>query len=160
MLELHFIHTEGCTGFSNFNPNDEVHNAELYGHEILGDLNSGANAYIDWNMLLDHNGGPNHKHNYCNSPIMLNSNNSDYIKNLTFYYIGHFSRYIKPEAKRIAFSKYTDNIEVTAFKNSDNSIAIVLMNKTNSNYEYNLCIEDIVIHDNLDSHTIVSYLIK
>ncbi len=154
------IHTEGCTGFSNFNPTHEVHNAEIYGHEIIGDLNSGTNAYIDWNILLDNKGGPNHKKNFCNSPIMLNSNKLDYIKNLTFYYIGHFSKYIKPGAKRIAFSKYTDNIEVTSFINIDNSIAIVLMNKTDSNYEYNLCINDIVIHDNLDSHAIVSYLIK
>ena len=54
------IHTEGCTGYSKFNPNDEVKNAEIYGHDILGDLNSGINAYIDWNMVLDNKGGPNH----------------------------------------------------------------------------------------------------
>lgn len=153
------IHTEGCTGYSGFNPNDEVKNAEIYGHEILGDLNSGTNAYIDWNIMLDNKGGPNHKNNYCNSPIMLNSNNSDYIKNLTFYYIGHFSKYIFPNSKRIAYSKYTDKIEVTAFKNPNNSIAIVLMNKNDFNYEYNLCINDFIIHDNLDKHAIVSYLI-
>ena len=45
------IHTEGCTGYSKFNPNDEVHNGEIYGHDILGDLNAGANAYIDWNLV-------------------------------------------------------------------------------------------------------------
>lgn len=154
------IHTEGCTGYSKFNPNDEVKNAEIYGHDILGDLNSGINAYIDWNMVLDNKGGPNHKLNYCNSPIMINKENNDYIKNLTFYYIGHFSKYIYPGAKRIAFSKFTNNIEVTAFKNPDTSIAIVLLNRNDFNVEYNLCINDIVMHDNLDSHAIVSYLLK
>ncbi len=154
------IHTEGCTGYSKFNPNDEVKNAEIYGHDILGDLNAGTNGYIDWNMILNNKGGPNHKRNYCNSPIMINKDNNDYIKNLTFYYIGHFSKYIKPGARRIAFSRYTESIEVTAFKNTDESIAIVLLNRRNTNKEYNLCIGDKVIHDNLDSHAIVTYLIK
>ena len=91
---------------------------------------------------------------------MLSQNKDNYIKNLTFYYIGHFSRFIKPNSKRIAFSKYTDIIELTAFKNTDNSIAIVLMNKNDLNKEYNLCIDNIVLHDNLDSHAIVTYIIK
>lgn len=154
------IHTEGCTGFSNFNSKDELHNAELYAHDILGDLNHGTNAYIDWNLILDHNGGPNHKSNYCNSPIMLNKQNNDYIKTLTYYYIGQFSKFIKPNAVRIGFSKFTDEIEVTGFKNKDNSIAVILFNKNDYNKEYNLCISDKVIHDNLDKHAIVSYLIE
>ena len=111
-----------------------------------------------WYLIIKD--GPNHKNNFCNSPIMINKKKSDYIKNLTFYYIGHFSKYIKPGAKRIAFSKYTDNIELTAFKNTDNSIAIVLLNRNNFNIEYNICLNNIVIHDNLDSHTIITYLIK
>ena len=154
------IHTEGCTGYSKFNPNDEVKNAEIYGHDILGDLNAGINAYIDWNMVLDNKGGPNHKLNFCNSPIMLNKDATNYIKNLSFYYISHFSKYIKSGAKRIGFSRYTNNIEVTAFKNLDNSIAIILLNRNDFNQEYNLCIGDFYVHDNLDSHAIVSYLIK
>lgn len=154
------IHTEGCTGFSNFKKEDEVKNAEIYAHDILGDLNSGINSYIDWNLILDNNGGPNHKKNYCNSPIMLNKEKTDYIRMLSFYYIKHFSNLIMPGAKRIAFSKYTDKIEVTSFINPDDSIVVVLLNRNNFNMEYNLCIDNDLIHDNLDSHAIVSYLIK
>ena len=69
------FHTEGCTGFSKFRQEDEIYNAEIYGHNILGNLNAGINGYIDWNILLDSKGGPNHKRNYCNSPVMLNSEN-------------------------------------------------------------------------------------
>ena len=50
------FHTEICTGFSNFNPNEELKNAEYYAHDILGDLNSGINAYFDWNLILNHKG--------------------------------------------------------------------------------------------------------
>lgn len=154
------IHTEGCTGYSKFSPNDEVKNAEIYAHDILGDLNSGINGYIDWNMCLNYKGGPNHKKNFCNSPIMVNNEKNDYIKNLSFYYIKHFSHFIKPSATKLGFSRYTDNIEITAFENNDNSIVIVLLNKNNFNKEYNLVINNEVIHDNLDSNAIVTYLIK
>ena len=154
------FHTEGCTGYSKFNPKEEVKNAEIYGHDILGDLNSGIHAFIDWNLILDNKGGPNHKLNYCNSPVMINKEKDDYIKNLTFYYIGHFSKFIQTGAKRIAFSKYTSDIEITSFINPDNSIAVVLMNRNDFNKEYNLVIKNNIIHDNLDSHAIVTYLIK
>lgn len=154
------IHTEGCTGYSNFKEKDELFNAELYANEIIGDFNSGVNAFIDWNMVLDYNGGPNHKLNFCNSPIMINKKNNDYIKTPSFYYISHFAKYIKPGAKRIHLSTFTDNIELISFKNLDNSVIIVLLNRNNFNIEYNLCYKNYSLHDNLDSHCIVTFIIN
>lgn len=154
------IHTEGCTGYSKFKPQDELFNAQMYANEIIGDLNSGVNGFIDWNIVLDYKGGPNHKNNYCNAPIMINKNNSDYIKTPSFYYIAHFSKYIKSGAKRIAFSRFTEDINLTAFKNPDNSIIIVLLNKNSYNIEYNLCIQNQTFHDNLDSNAIVTFIIS
>ena len=154
------IHTEMCTGYSGFKQCDEIPNAELYAHEIIGDLNSGTNGFIDWNIMLDHEGGPNHKDNFCNSPVMLNSDSSDYIKNLTFTYIGQFSKFIRVGAERIAYSSYTDKLEITSFKNLDNSIAIVIMNKYDWNIDYNLCIEDKLIHDTIESHSIITLMIE
>lgn len=154
------IHTEGCTGYSSFREQDDLNNAEIYAHDIIGDLNHYSNAYIDWNLMLDKKGGPNHVKNYCDSPIMRKEDDASYIKKLAYYYIGHFSHFIKPEAKRIANSKYTSNIEVTSFENDDGSIVIVLFNRTGNQYQYNILMNDIYIHDNLDSHAIVTYLIK
>ncbi len=151
------IHSEGCTGYSNFRQEDEIKNAEIYAHDIIGDLNNGTNAYIDWNILLDNNGGPNHKKNYCNSPIMLNENNSDYIKNLTYTYIKHFSHLIKPNAKRIDILNPNKDIEITAFKNIDNSIAIIILNRTNNNINFNISIKDTCFSDNINSKSIISY---
>lgn len=151
--------TEGCTGYSNFNSNDEIKNAEIYAHDILGNLNAGANGQIDWNMFLDYRGGPNHKQNYCNSPIMINKNNTNYIKNLTYYYIGHFSKYIKPGARRIAYSKYTDKIEVTCFKNNDNSIIVVLLNRTDYTQLYNIYINNMIYNDEINPHSIITFKI-
>ena len=154
------IHSEGCTGYSEFKQCDEIPNAELYAHEIIGDLNSGANGFIDWNIMLDHDGGPNHKKNFCNSPAMLNEDSSDYIKNLSFSYIEHFSKFIQVGAEKIEYSKYTDKLELTAFKNPDNSIVVVIMNKYDWNIDYNLWINDKLIHDSVESHSIVTLTIN
>lgn len=154
------IHTEGCTGYSNFKTADELFNAELYASEIIGDFNHSVNGFIDWNMVLEYNGGPNHKQNYCNSPIMINKKKNAFIKTPSFYYIGHFSKFLEPGAKRIHISKFSDKIQVTAFQNLDNSVMIVLLNKNNFNIEYNLCYKDYYFHDNLDSHAIVTFVIN
>ena len=154
------LHTEGCTGYSNFKLEDEIPNANYYAHDILWDLNYGSNGYIDWNLMLDNVGGPNHKKNYCNSPIMLNSDETDYIKNLTYYYIGHFSKFIQVGAKRIAHSKYTDSIEVTSFINPDDTITVIILNRCHFSVEYNICINDKLIHDSIDGNSIVTYVFE
>ena len=149
------FHTEGCCGF-----NTENFYAYEYAYDILSDLNAGANGFVDWNILLDSKGGPNHKKNYCNSPVMLNNDNSDYIKHSSFYFIGHFSKYIKPGAVRIGFSKYTNTLEMTAFKNPDSSIVVIMLNRSYENIDFNLCLNDFVFKDCLEGRSIASYLIK
>ena len=132
----------------------------MYANEIIGDLNSGTNAFIDWNLVLEYNGGPNHKHNFCNSPIMINKNKDGYIKTPSFYYIAQFSKYIKPGARRVHLSLFSDDIESTAFKNVDGTIVVVLLNKKKHNIEYNFKYNNCVFHDNLDSHAIVTLVIS
>ena len=153
------IHTEGCTGYSKFKPKDELFNAELYASEIIGDLNSYTNAFIDWNLVLDYKGGPNHKRNYCNSPIMINKDKTGYIKTPSFFYIGQFSKYIKPGATRININSDYEDINITAFENIDKSIVVVLLNKNDYNIEYDFCYKGYYFHDNLDSHAIVTLII-
>lgn len=153
------IHTEGCTGFSIKRKSRQIPNAEIYAHDIIGDLNSGANAYIDWNILLDSMGGPNHVFNYCNSPVMSNLFGNKYIKNASYYYIGHFSKYIKRGAKRIAFSKFTDKLEMSAFQNYDNTIVIVIMNRTENKESFSLVLNDKCYKDKIEKHSIITYII-
>lgn len=148
------IHTEGCAGFSK----DHFHE-NGYAKDIIEDFNNGTNAYIDWNVLLDNKGGPNHKFNYCNSPIMLNEDNSDYVKTLAYYYIGHFSKTVQVGARRIAFSKYTSDIAITAFKNPDNTTAVIILNNSGHDVKYNLCMDNIMFKDSICANSIVSYLI-
>lgn len=111
---------------------------ERYGHNMIGDLNNWTVGWTDWNMLLDETGGPNHVGNYCDAPIIADTRTGTVIYESSYYYIGHFSRFVCTGAKRIGFSKYTDQLEVTAFKNSDGSIAVIIMNREEKEIPFNL----------------------
>ncbi len=124
------IFTEGCVEYSRFADSSEVAKAEMYAHDILGNLLAGTNGYLDWNLLLDELGGPNHVKNYCAAPMMCDTTKGTVEKRLSYYYIGHFSRYIRRGAVRLATTRFTDKIEAVAFENPDGSRVTVLMNRT------------------------------
>ena len=90
---------------------------------------------------------------------MLNENASDYKKLLSYYYIGQCSKVIKPHSKRIGFSKYNHNINMTAFKNIDGSIAVCMFNTENHDINFNICINNVTFKDTLEHQSFISYLI-
>ena len=149
------FHTEGCVGFSHFRPEDEIKNAEMYAHDIIGDLNAGVTAYIDWNILLDNNGGPNHKNNFCNAPSMLKDNG--YYNNLCYYYIQHFAKYIKPNSSRINLEN-NSNVEAVSFKNNGSTV-VILLNKNDEDSNVSLNVEDQIYKIKVKKHSIVSAII-
>ena len=104
-------------------------------------------------------GGPNHVYNNCNSPVMANFSGKDYKKNASYYYIGHFSKFIKRNARRIAFSKFTSNLEVTTFQNFDEAIVVVIMNRTEKTEKFTMVINNKCYSDNIEKHSIITYVI-
>ncbi|RLQ94025.1 glycoside hydrolase family 30 protein [Falsibacillus albus] len=124
------IFTEGCVEYSRFSEAGQLENAQMYAYDIIGNINAGMNAFIDWNIILNKEGGPNHVNNFCDAPIMCDTDNDIIQENLSYTYIGHFSRYIEPGAKRIASTKYTDKLDVVSMKNPNGSIVIVLLNRS------------------------------
>lgn len=127
--EKKIFFTEGCVEYSRFGDSGEVQKAEMYAHDILGDFSAGIDAFLDWNLLLDEKGGPNHVGNFCAAPMMLAADGG-VEKRLSYYYIGHFSRYIDKGAVRVLNSTYTTDIETVSFLNPDGSRVVVLLNRT------------------------------
>ncbi|MHC4961995.1 MAG: glycoside hydrolase family 30 protein [Planctomycetota bacterium] len=111
---------------------------ERYAHDIIGDLNNWTVGWVDWNMVLDERGGPNHVDNLCDAPVIADTTRNDVYYQNSFYYLGHFSKYIRPGAVRVGSSATNEALEVTAFKNPDNSIAVVVMNRTDEAINFNL----------------------
>ena len=125
------VFSEGCDAFSAGDPSRELPHAEHYAHEIVGDLAAGANGIIDWNILLDAKGGPNHVGNFCDAPIMYDTATGHMNVRLPFYYLGHFSRFVSPGALRVLATSFTTDLETCAFANPDGSYALVVLNRTN-----------------------------
>ena len=119
--------TEGCVEYSRFREASGPEKARGYAHDIIGNLENGANASLDWNLLLDEKGGPNHAGNYCEAPVMLRG--GSFVKNPTYYAIGHFSRYICPGAVRLNHSVYDSRLECVAFRNPDGGRVAVILNR-------------------------------
>ena len=123
------LFSEGCIEYSRFDADNQLENAQLYAHDMIGNFNAGMNAFIDWNIALDQNGGPNHARNYCEAPIICDTERGILQKRLSFYYIEHFSRYIQPGAVRIATTQFTSKLEITAFRNPNQLLVLVMLNR-------------------------------
>ncbi len=130
--------TEGCVEYSILAGAGDVHNAEMYAHQMMGNLKGGCNAIIDWNLMVDYEGGPNHVGNFCDAPIKANKSGDDYEKKLSYYYIGHFSRHIKEGADLIWSTSYTDEIDSAAFANPDGERVVVILNKSDKEIPVNI----------------------
>ena len=126
--DLTLITSESCIEYRFYDAEDELGNCARLAHELMGDLNHGINAFYDWNILLDEQGGPNHAGNWCYAAFMYDRTENKLNKNLLQKYYWHFSHFIKPGAVRIGLTKYSDKLEATAFRNPDGSIAVVLFN--------------------------------
>ncbi|MFP3360219.1 glucosylceramidase, partial [Planococcus sp. SIMBA_143] len=91
--DKHLIFTEGC--IEGGVQLGAWHTGERYARNIIGDLNNYLEAWIDWNIVLNEEGGPNHVGNYCDAPVIVDTKTGEVHYNSSFYYIGHFSKYVK-----------------------------------------------------------------
>ncbi len=101
-----------------------------YARDIIGCLNNWVDGWIDWNMVLDKQGGPNWFKNWCVAPVIVDADNDEVYFTPIYYVMAHFSRFIRPGAKRIGVESSDNGLLVTAAKNPDGTIAIVVFNES------------------------------
>jgi glucosylceramidase len=138
--DKNLIFTEGCVEKFGLDRVNDWKLGEKYGYSMLNDFNSGTVAWTDWNILLDETGGPNHVGNFCFAPIHADIKTGKLIYTNSYYYIGHFSKFIKSGAKRIAASSNRDKLQTTAFINPDGKIAAIVLNTSDEKLAFKLCI--------------------
>ncbi|MDB4086051.1 glycosyl hydrolase family 30 [Flavobacteriaceae bacterium] len=109
-----------------------------YSRDIIGSLNNWVDGWVDWNMILDTQGGPNWVNNWCVAPIIVDPSKDEIYYTPLYYVMTHFSKYIRPGAEIIDVENNDDNLMVTAALNPDNSIAVVLFNEGNDEKSFNL----------------------
>ena len=108
---------------------------------------------------MDETGGPNHVSNFCFAPVIgfVKTGKLHYMN--SFYYIGHFSKFIRPGARRIVSSPTVDNLLTTAFANPDGSLAVVVMNQTRNEHPFKLSLHEQVASTSCPPHSIMTVVI-
>lgn len=134
--DKHLVFTEGCQEGGPHHGSWDL--GERYARSIINDLNRWTDAWIDWNLLLDHTGGPNHVGNLCSAPILADTRSGKLMYQSSYYYLGHFSRYIRPGAKRVRCTSDTDHILALAAINTDGTVAVVVLNLTDESRPFEL----------------------
>jgi len=161
---------------------------EGYAHDIIGDLNAGSIGWIDWNLLLDQDGGPNHVDNVCDAVAMANLSTGELFWHPQYDYIGHFSKYI-PQGSRLIETKVTgsrsytgkstygcadgeqncrgygvctsdDGLEATAFLRPDESIVVVALNCGDDPLDFKIKYGPHALRAVLPKHAIQTYLFE
>ncbi len=151
------LFTEGCQeGGVHFNSWDT---GERYARNMIGDFNNWCQGYIDWNLFLDNTGGPNHVNNLCDAPIIVDIFPQNLIKQSSYYYVGHFSKYVRPGSYRIGLDNSNENLQAVAFKNVDNTIALIVLNQTNEQQEYVVSLEGKQYEVIINEHSINTVLL-
>lgn len=132
------IFTEGCAESFNNQLMGAWSLGEKYGRSMINDFNAGTAGWTDWNVFLDETGGPNHVGNFCFAPVHANTATGEIYYTSSYYYIGHFSKFVRPGAKRIISSSSRSELLTTAFRNTDGSIVVVVMNDSGKSIPYHL----------------------
>lgn len=183
--------TEACVGQAEKTCYDT---GERYAHDIIGDLNHWAGGWVDWNMVLDSNGAPDHwkdeqtafkarfEKDGCNendlnemekefllscmktgiwvgeAPVIMDCRTKEISHSSSYYYIGHFSKFIRPGAVRIGSSIYTDRLEACAFENPDGGKVAVVMNAGDEDRSVTIRYRNELAETQLPAHSIATYL--
>ena len=151
------LFTEGCQEGGPHTGSWEL--GERYAHSMINDLNRWTVGWIDWNLLLDETGGPNHASNLCSAPLLVDRANDALMVQSSYHCIGHFARFVKPGARRVLCAATRHDIEATAFLNPDGSLAIVVMNRSEAAIRFELRAVSGSLPAGLPPHAIATYVI-
>mmetsp|Transcript_122446 Transcript_122446/g.236047 ORF Transcript_122446/g.236047 Transcript_122446/m.236047 type:complete len:552 (-) Transcript_122446:50-1705(-) len=132
--DKHIIFTEGCQECGRDRKLEEVignwMTGERYAFNMIKDFASGCEGWIDWNLYLDEQGGPNHKDNFCSAPIICDTKKDEIIYEASYWYMGHFSKFIQPGAFKLLTASSRDVLQVVGFANPDQTIVVIVLNQS------------------------------
>lgn len=166
--EKHLVFSEGCVELVNESGETSSkagmgawEHGETYGRNIIKDFNNYCEGWIDWNLVLNECGGPNYVGNFCEAPILIDRNTDTVIYNKSYYYIGHFSKYIKPGAKRIQCGSDAEKgIYSVAYQNPDGEIIVVVQNELEEQKELALIVDGKGINIEMPAHSITTFIVQ
>ena len=109
-----------------------------YATDIIGCLNHHVNGWIDWNMVLNKQGGPNWFKNWCIAPVIVDTEKDEVYFTPLYYVMAHFSKFMRPNAVRIGCKINHKEVMATAVQNQDGSFAIAVFNPTDEPFNISI----------------------
>ncbi len=105
-------------------------------------MNHYTTGWVDWNLALDLEGGPNWVNNFVDAPIIINATAYEFYKQPFFYALGHFSKFLLPDSVKVQLSESEkiDKFETTAFVRPDNATVVIALNM--NDFAVELTIDD------------------
>lgn len=118
-----------------------------YARNIIVSLDHWMTGWVDWNIVLDQQGGPNHVGNFCGAPIMIDKANQDVYYTPVYYVLAQLSRTIRPgdvavQTRNTAPGLDADALHACATMGPDGLLSVQLLNTTTSEIIFNLQVAD------------------
>jgi glucosylceramidase len=131
-----------------------------YARDIIGCLNHGVQGWVDWNMVLDRQGGPNWFKNWCVAPVIVDPETDEVYFTPLYYTLAHFSKYIRPGAQRISMDKGdVGELQITAVKNVNGSIVVVVLNEGNKSKSLSIQLEEEEAHIEISAQALQTIIL-
>ncbi len=131
-----------------------------YARDIIGCLNNWVDGWIDWNMVLDRQGGPNWFKNWCVAPVIVDPDADEIYFTPLYYVMSHFSKFIRPGATKIGCEIDHNEIMSTAVENPDGSYIVVLFNPTKKNENVQIKLYNQTFNIKLNKQSLQSIILK
>lgn len=130
-----------------------------YARDIIGCLNNWVDGWVDWNMVLNRQGGPNWFENWCAAPVIVDEEADEVYFTPLYYTMAHFSKYIRPGAEVIGVDNSAETLQVTAAKNPDGSIAVVVFNEGKESKDFMLSLTEDSVKVSISAQAIQTIII-
>jgi glucosylceramidase len=154
--DKHILFTEGCVEGAPGNMG-KWENGERYARNMIGDFSNYVCGFIDWNIVLDQRGGPNHVGNFCDAPVIVDTNTKQITYGSSFYYLAHFSKFVQPGARRIHSAGGPAGLQSIAFSNPDGTLAVVVVNPSDQSVGFTLDVAGASVACKLPARAIQTY---
>src|SRR5436309_2957970 len=125
-----------------------------WGNTIFSDLEAGTSAWLYWNAILDETGGPwavspvhgNPDPNVQHPLVIINKSTHEVTYTGAYYYLAHFSKFVRPGAVRVQTTGKSRDVRVMAFQTPEGGFVSQLLNSLTSDKEVNLVSRGRTLH--------------
>nr|CAD7198595.1 unnamed protein product [Timema douglasi] len=128
--EKFILYTEACNGTGKPVVIGSWERGEGYSSDIIQVLTHWGSGWVDWNLALNPDGGPNIEGIFVDAQIIVNSTSDEFYKQPIFYHLAHFAKFVPPGSRRADLTTEDGKgVEGVAFLTQDRVAVIVLLNR-------------------------------